>query len=83
MSQLAPQVSFRVYRDGQVQYVLGYLVRQPDGQVWAFPDEQTHAEDPLIAGAVQLDPKYLEQQPMPPDERPLYFYRVVVGAPPQ
>lgn len=78
---LTPQVSLRVYRQGKEEFVLAYLIRQPDGRIWAFPDDQSHAENPSLAGAIELDPRFLEQQPTPPGERPLYFYQVVLGRP--
>lgn len=76
-----PRVSFRLYRGSQLYLVSGYLVKTPDGSLWAFPEDQAHEANPSLAGAYRLDPSQLEEQPDTDDGRKIYLYREVLNAP--
>jgi|HubBroStandDraft_4_1064222.scaffolds.fasta_scaffold181719_3 hypothetical protein len=74
-------VSFRVMKDRVLPSILfGLLVVTPDGRNWAFPEDSNLDQDPLVAGAYEIDPAQLAQSHMP-DGSPLYLYREVLNAP--
>lgn len=76
-----PRVSVRLSRNGQLEFLVGYLIRTPDGRYWAFPDEESAERDPYVAGAIPLDVLHLEEQPQPPDALRLFVYRATVHIP--
>lgn len=75
-------VAFRIYRGHQLELVTCYLVRTPQGACWAYSNEADTEKDPRSVGAIELDPRHLEERLQPPGAPPLYLYRVILNVPP-
>jgi len=74
-------VRFRVTKDRVLPSILfGLLVVTPDGRNWAFPEDSDLDQDPLLAGAYEIDPAQLASQSNMPDGTPLYLYREELSA---
>jgi hypothetical protein len=76
-----PRVTYRLYQGNQLSLGDGYLIRSPDGRYWCFPEQDTLDQNPMLVGALELDPAFLEAQPDTGEDTPLYLYRAVVNAP--
>jgi hypothetical protein len=81
---LIGRVVYRIYHGSQLALGTGFIIRDPRGIWWAYPNEEDVDKDPASAGAMRLDPWHLELKPrhQDPEELPLYIYRVVFNAPP-
>jgi hypothetical protein len=76
-----PLVVFWLFRGSQLEIGYGYLIQSPDAAFWAFPNEETFRQNPLLAGAVSLDPKHLKECPNTRSNRRLFLYQEAVNIP--